>query len=349
MEYFAFQWHITEACDQRCKHCYIYALGSHAKFKEASTDEMETILANIKTFGLKANRQPYLYVTGGDPILHPKFWVLAERLRQENIPFALLGNPFHLNDTVCRNLAQKGCRKYQLSLDGLETTHDRIRRPGSFRETLAAIPSLQRAGITVAVMATVSRWNYKEIPALIDVVVENNVDVFAFARYCPDTGSRDTCCSPQEYHQMMQQCWEKFQQHRDSHTHFNLKDHLWTLFKWERGLFDPKSYPDDETVYDGCNCGNCHFTILSDGAVYACRRMESKVGNALHDDLYDLFTGPSMDEYRRYEDFQKCAKCELLRFCRGCPAVAKGYHGNMYAPDPQCWKDIEPSLVGRFY
>lgn len=30
MEHFAFQWHITEACDQRCKHCYIYALGSHA-------------------------------------------------------------------------------------------------------------------------------------------------------------------------------------------------------------------------------------------------------------------------------------------------------------------------------
>ncbi len=30
MEYFAFQWHITEACDQRCRHCYIYALGSHA-------------------------------------------------------------------------------------------------------------------------------------------------------------------------------------------------------------------------------------------------------------------------------------------------------------------------------
>lgn len=31
MEYFAFQWHITEACDQRCRHCYIYALGSHAR------------------------------------------------------------------------------------------------------------------------------------------------------------------------------------------------------------------------------------------------------------------------------------------------------------------------------
>ena len=23
--YFAFQWHITDDCDQRCKHCYIFA------------------------------------------------------------------------------------------------------------------------------------------------------------------------------------------------------------------------------------------------------------------------------------------------------------------------------------
>ena len=75
---------------------------------------------------------------------------------------------------------------------------------------------------------------------------------------------------------------------------FNLKDHLWTLFLYEKGLFDPKSYPEDEYVYDGCNCGNCHLTILSDGAVYACRRMESKVGNALTDDLYDLFTGRNL-------------------------------------------------------
>ena len=51
-----------------------------------------------------------------------------------------------------------------------------------------------------------------------------------------------------------------------------------------------QKYIDDEYVYDGCNCGNCHLTILSDGAVYACRRMESKVGNALTDDLYDLLT-----------------------------------------------------------
>lgn len=341
MEYFAFQWHITEACDQRCKHCYIYALGSHAKFKEMNLADMDVVISNIQTFGQKAGRRPYLYITGGDPLLHPLFWTLARKLEKEHIPFAILGNPFHLNDTACRRLKEAGCRKYQLSLDGLEATHDRIRRPGSFRETLEVIPMLRQAGITVAVMATVSKWNCNEIPALIDVAAEHEADIFAFARYCPDANSRETCCSPEEYRSLLEKCWEKFGKHKGGNTYFNLKDHLWTLFKYEKGLFNPADYPDDDTVYDGCNCGNCHLTILSDGAVYACRRMESKVGNALTDDLYDLFTGKEMDRYRVYENFEKCSKCELLRFCRGCPAVACGYHGNMYAPDPQCWKKVE--------
>ena len=343
MEYFAFQWHITEACDQRCRHCYIYALGSHAKFKEMPLEDMVTVIENCKHFCEKAGRIPYLYITGGDPILHPQFWSLLKILKISKIPFCLMGNPFHLTPEICDKLKEYGCRKYQLSLDGLRETHDRIRRPGSFDETLAVIPYLRDAGIDVAVMATVSKWNVGEIPALVDVVVENKVDIFAFARYCPSKEERDTCCSPEEYHEMMGECWKKFERYKAQgcDTIFNLKDHLWTLFQYENGTFDPKTYPEDEYVYDGCNCGNCHLTILSDGAVYACRRMESKAGNALTDDLYDLFTGPEFDKYRVYENFQKCAKCELLRFCRGCPAVAYGYHGDMYASDPQCWKKIQ--------
>jgi radical SAM protein with 4Fe4S-binding SPASM domain len=282
-----------------------------------TVSEMNAVINNIKEFCKKAERLPYLYITGGDPILHPQFWTLARTLKSESIPFAILGNPFHLTPEVCEKLHAYGCRKYQLSLDGLRQTHDQIRRPVSFDESLAVIPYLRNAGIDVAVMTTVSRWNYKEVPTLIDIVVANKVDIW-----------------------LMNACWEKFEQYKDCATTFNLKDHLWTLFKYEKGLFNPADYPDDDFVYDGCNCGNCHFTILSDGAVFACRRMESKVGNALTDDLYELFTGSKMDAYRTYENFEKCARCELLRFCRGCPAVSAGYHGNMYAADPQCWKEV---------
>ena len=47
-----------------------------------------------------------------------------------------------------------------------------------------------------------------------------------------------------------------------------------------------------------------------------------------------------MEAYREYTKFQKCSHCELLAWCRGCPAVAYGTNGDFYSADPQCWKDV---------
>jgi ACGX-repeat protein len=105
----------------------------------------------------------------------------------------------------------------------------------------------------------------------------------------------------------------------------------------------PKPKPeglDGETIYDGCNCGIGHLTILPNGDVYACRRMESLAGNVFTDRLADVFLGEKMDVYRAFEKFEKCSQCELLRFCRGCPAVAYSCTHNSYSGDPQCWKKI---------
>ena len=86
-------------------------------------------------------------------------------------------------------------------------------------------------------------------------------------------------------------------------------------------------------IYCGYNCGNCHLTILPTGDIYACRRVQnSRVGNVLTDRLADVWVC-QMEAYRDYTRFEKCAKCRLLAFCRGCPAVASGKDGNFYAAD----------------
>ena len=45
-----------------------------------------------------------------------------------------------------------------------------------------------------------------------------------------------------------------------------------------------------------------------------------------------------MENFRDYDKFVKCNKCELKVWCRGCPAVANGITGDFYGADPQCWK-----------
>ena len=304
--------------------------------------QMQDTFYNCLDFCKVYDRQPYFYITGGDPILHPDFWQLLDLMHKHGIPFTILGNPFHLTDEVCRRLKSLGCEKYQLSIDGLRQTHDWFRKPGSFDTTLEKIGCINRAGIRSVVMTTVSGTNIDEVPGIIDTVVAAGANVFAFARYCPTSGEKDTHITPQRYRQLLADCDAKFKAYEAAgcQTYFNKKDHLWTLYEYETGAFQIPAAAEDGVIYGGCNCGNCHLTILPTGDVYACRRVQnSRVGNVFADRLADVWVC-QMEQYRSYAKFEKCTKCELLAWCRGCPAVASGKTGNFYAADPQCWKEI---------
>ena len=159
MEYFAFQWHITDACDQRCKHCYIFSEDAGREPDAMTWPQIQDTFYNCLDFCKIHRRLPYFYLTGGDPILHPSFWDLLGLMKENKIPFTILGNPFHLDDEVCRRLKECGCEKYQLSLDGLRETHDWFRKPGSFDCTLEKIACIKKAGIRAVIMTTVSGVN----------------------------------------------------------------------------------------------------------------------------------------------------------------------------------------------
>jgi radical SAM protein with 4Fe4S-binding SPASM domain len=148
--------------------------------------------------------------------------------------------------------------------------------------------------------------------------------------------------TPLEYRALLETCDKKFKEYEAAgcETYFNKKDHLWTLYEYETGEFNIAENAQDGMIYGGCNCGNCHMTILPTGDVYACRRVQNnKVSNVFDDRLADVWVC-QMEQYRQYDKFKKCSKCELLAWCRGCPAVASGANGDFYDTDPQCWKEV---------
>ncbi len=338
---FAFQWHITDECDQRCKHCYIFSECENKKIDSMTWEEIQKTFSNCLDFCETFGRTPHFYLTGGDPILHKNFWQLLELFRKNNFPFTIMGNPFHLDENVCKKLKSFGCKKYQMSIDGMKATHDFFRKPGSFDCTLEKIPVIKSAGIRSAIMTTVSKKNISEVPQIIDAVA-GLADIFAFARYCPTSSEKSVGISPLEYRNFLKVCHKKFSDYEAAgcETYFNRKDHLWTLFEFEEKIFKIPDDAEKNIIYGGCNCGNSHLTILPNGNVLACRRVaDSKVGNVFEDKLADIWLD-EMEKFRDFDKFKKCSRCELLAWCRGCPAVATGTTGNFYDADPQCWKEI---------
>ena len=336
---FGLQWHITDKCDQRCKHCYIYEGKDKKCSLELNLKTLNEILENFIDCCERLDCEPALSITGGDPLLYNEIWEFLDIINHKGISFHILGNPFHLDKDVVRRLESLGCTGYQMSLDGLEKTHDEIRKPGSFKETLKAFELFKNTSINTAIMTTVSKKNIDEIPDLVDIAIKYQVNHFGFARDCPNPNDFDLMPSAEEYRNFLDKMWQKYISVDQNTTLFMLKDHLWKLYLYEKGLFNPNDFKNPENlILDGCHCGISHMTITANGTVYACRRSETPIGKVPEESLYDIFVGEKMEQYRKYENFEHCSKCELKNFCRGCPSVAKCMTGNFYAKDPQCWK-----------
>lgn len=79
--YFSFQWHITDDCDQRCKHCYIFAESQQKCIDSMTRGEMETVLKNCEDFCETFGRRPYFYLTGGRSHPAPGFLVAAGKIQ----------------------------------------------------------------------------------------------------------------------------------------------------------------------------------------------------------------------------------------------------------------------------
>lgn len=342
---FAFQWHITDNCDQRCRHCYIFAENREKPLVSMRFDQMREVLRKCDEFTAKLDMHPLFYITGGDPILHPDFWKLAELMKEQKRPFAMMGNPFHLSEEVCKRLKDCGCAAYQLSVDGLEETHDWFRMPGSYKKTMETIRVISRAGIEATVMMTVSEKNCRELPAVMDAVVEAGADSFGFARYVPTSEEKHNLIPPMEYRALLDTYVKKRREHfiRGSFTKFTLKDHLLALYFYEEGNFHPPAYchKEGDHMPAGCHCANGNAAILPDGTFMACRRADgSALGNIFTDDMMEMWD-KAKKTYRQYDKYTGCSRCKLSPWCRGCPAVAYGTTGDYFSGDPQCWHVVE--------
>lgn len=342
---FGVQWHITDNCDQRCRHCYIFAEDNHKPPVNMDYDQMREVMGKVDAFLSKMDMRPNWHITGGDPLMNPDFWMLAEYMKEKQLPYLLMGNPFHLTPEVCRRLKDTGCQAFQLSIDGTEETHDWFRKPGSFRKTLDVIPMLHAAGIESVVSMTVSELNYRQLPDVMDIVEKARVGQFGFSRYVPTSGEKTNAIDPMEYRALLDTYFKKRQEarRRGSFTYFTLKDHLLALYLYEEGKFHPTAYchkPGDH-MPAGCHCANGTMAITADGTVMACRRMESSaLGNIFTDDLMEMWT-EAKTRYRQYDRFADCARCRLEPWCRGCPAISAAVSGDYYGRDPQCWRVIE--------
>lgn len=348
--YFGLQWHLTARCQQNCLHCYMRDEPTYeSELKnELSFENCLKVLDDFIETTKKWGARGIVTFTGGDPLLKPEIYELIKHANSNGLSVGLLGNPNLLDNEVASKLKDAGIVRYQVSIDGMEKTHDRLRgRDGLFKDTLRAIRVLNEEGIRSVVMFTLSKENSRELIDVIRLVSEEKVAAFDFARLVPiGSGAqlKEQMLTPLEYRNLLLEVLDEYQtlQENGSQTRFGRKDHLWKLLYYELGLFNKPNQEEQNLIYDGCAIGSRTVSVLADGTVYACRRLPVAIGKVPDKSIREIFiNSPELNRMRAAEKMDKCGQCELLNYCRGCPAVAYGVSKDYFAPDPQCWREVK--------
>ena len=325
-----FQWHITDACNFRCRHCY---QNDFTKASDLPLAALMKIYENIASSS--GGRKTKINLTGGEPFLRKDFFSLLRYLDKHDTTeeLAVITNASLIDeDTVAELKGIKKLKQIKISLDGAtEKTNDAIRRPGAFRTVLEKINLLQEKGaFEVIIMLTAMRSNTYELPALFQLCRDLKVDGLIIERFIPlgqSKGLKSEVIGKEDWKRLVGEICEYMEVDAIEDDMLACKE-FWIKFK----------EGDAELLGAECNLGEDAFAIMPNGDLLPCRRFAMKIGNLLDKGLKDIISESRvLKEVTDKSKLKgKCGTCRIDK-CRGCRAFAYAVGNDYLAEDGLCW------------
>jgi radical SAM protein with 4Fe4S-binding SPASM domain len=155
---------ITDRCNLQCRHCYI----GESSHQDLSMEQIQRVLEAFEEIqGLR------LLLSGGEPLLHPRFWEINDILQNYAFRSVLLSNGTLITKEIAKRLL---VHEVQISLDGMKEGHESLRGKGAFEKTVMAIGHLQEANIRVSVATMIHRRNLSEFDQLASLLQSKNIE-----------------------------------------------------------------------------------------------------------------------------------------------------------------------------
>jgi selenobiotic family peptide radical SAM maturase len=318
---FSLQWHITQACDLHCRHCY-----DRDQYASLPLAQGISILDDLVDFCVAHNVFGQVTFTGGNPLLHPDFEELYTEAADRGFTTAILGNPTTF-EKIERIMAIQPLSFYQVSLEGLEEHNDYMRGKGHFQRVMDFLDVLRYLGVYSMVMLTLTRENMDQVLELAEIL-RDRVDLFTFNRLSLVGEGVDLVMADSQRYPAFLRSYLKAAR---SNPCIGLKDNLLNI----------ACQQDNQEVFGGCTGFGCgaafnFISVLANGDVHACRKFPSPLGNLVEQKLSDIFHSKAAGRYRSGP--KECRKCRLRLVCRGCLAVAHSHGLDVFiAKDPYCF------------
>jgi len=339
-------WNITRACNLRCKHCYLDAqLGPHPD--ELTLEEGMKLLDEFADIGI-----PMVIMTGGEPLISKNFLPLAFYAKEKGLRMVVSTNGTVITRDLARKMKDADILYVGVSLDAADPAlHDEFRGvKGAWERAITGIKNAMDAGLKTGFRITISKANWKEVPALIDLAVEMKVPRFCLYHLVPTgRGSEiaDWDITPRERIAVLQHLYDRAIELQDEDieilTTDSPMDGVYILERLKKE--DPERFDLARRLLatsGGCSIGKKVANIDYLGNVSPCHfTPHQRLGNIRERSFREIWMEhpcESLIQLRRMKELLKgaCGICEYRDVCGGCRQKAYFYRGDLFEEDPTC-------------
>lgn len=330
------QWHITDRCNLRCRHCYQQSYdGDELPLPELLAIHSQ-LVAMIDAWNAPSTRGKTLSqvtITGGEPFLrHDVFDLMAALVAHPaSRRFALLTNGTLIDDATARRLSKLRPSFVQVSIEGTRATHDAIRGQGAYDDGVRGLKRLIDCGVKTLVSFSAHRDNYRDFADVARMAADLGVARVWCDRAIPGTnGGKPTIesLSPLETRDLFERLLEARRAAKRTGGRTEIAMHRALQFLVGGG-----------TPYR-CTAGDGLLALLPNGDLLPCRRLPLCAGNVLETSLETLYQHNavlrSLREHRLPDD---CRACLYGNTCSGgLRCLAYAATGDVQGFDPGCWR-----------
>lgn len=308
---------LTNRCNERCVHCYI---PHQEKIKDMDDVTLNKILEEIESSSSVLS----ISVSGGEPMLHPRFIEVVKRLQAKQIRLTIFTNLTVMTDDMLE-LFKRPLTTVQVSLYSMNAkVHDKVTTiSGSFNRTFNNIKKLLNNGVNIEIACP-----------LMDVNISDNVDVY---KWCLENNIR--CKQDADIMAECDFCTSNLSHRPNNETLKNMFKKTLAEKSVNINIEDVKREYNPETIV--CGVGLNSVAVSANGDVCPCPSWAYICGNVKDNTLSDiLLKSPAFTKIRNIKrsDFKKCNDCGERAFCQICFAKnANENHGDyMKITDHNC-------------
>jgi heme d1 biosynthesis protein len=342
-------WNLIRRCNLTCKHCY--ATSADRDFSgELDRHEVLRVMEDLKRFGV-----PVLILSGGEPLMRPDIYDLSAHAKDMGFYVGLSSNGTLIDADNIVAIAAVGYDYVGISLDGLRDTHDRFRRKaGAFDAALRGIRLCRDAGIKVGLRFTLTRDNAGDLPGLLALMDEEDIDKFYLSHLnYAGRGNRNRDADVQHgmtraaMNLLFETCWQQIMTGRPTEfvTGNNDADGPYLLQWVKQRLPDRAAALESRLRRWGGNASGVNIANIDNlGNVhpdtmwwdYTLGNVRERPFSAIWQDTGDPLMAGLKQRHRPLEG--RCADCRFLDLCGGNSRTrAWQLTGNPWAEDPGCY------------